>query len=110
MSLTIHRVAQYARFSSDNQRTESIDAQLRAMNQYCKQQHWQIVATYTDEARSATTDNRPQFQQMITDSSKGIFDIVLVHKLDRFSRDRYDSAIYKKRLKKNKFALTCSPS
>lgn len=107
MSLTIHRVAQYARFSSDNQRTESIDAQLRAMNQYCKQQHWQIVATYTDEARSATTDNRPQFQQMITDSSKGIFDIVLVHKLDRFSRDRYDSAIYKKRLKKNNVQL-CS--
>ena len=107
MSITIHRVAQYARFSSDNQRTESIDAQLRAMNQYCKQQHWQIVATYTDEARSATTDNRPQFQQMIADSSKGIFDIVLVHKLDRFSRDRYDSAIYKKRLKKNNVQL-CS--
>ena len=107
MSLTIHRVAQYARFSSDNQRTESIDAQLRAMNQFCKQQHWQVVATYTDEARSATTDNRPQFQQMITDSSKGIFDIVLVHKLDRFSRDRYDSAIYKKRLKKNNVQL-CS--
>ncbi len=105
--LNIPRVAQYARFSSDNQRTESIDAQVRAMNQFCKQNHWQIVATYTDEARSATTDNRPQFQQMISDSSKGIFDIVLVHKLDRFSRDRYDSAIYKKRLKKNNVKL-CS--
>lgn len=105
--LNIPRVAQYARFSSDNQRTESIDAQVRAMNQFCKQNHWQIVATYKDEARSATTDNRPQFQQMINDSSKGIFDIVLVHKLDRFSRDRYDSAIYKKRLKKNNVKL-CS--
>ncbi len=105
--LNIPRVAQYARFSSDNQRTESIDAQVRAMNQFCKQNHWQVVATYTDEARSATTDNRPQFQQMIKDSSKGIFDIVLVHKLDRFSRDRYDSAIYKKRLKKNNVKL-CS--
>ncbi len=105
--LNIPRVAQYARFSSDNQRTESIDAQVRAMNQFCKQNHWQVVATYTDEARSATTDNRPQFQQMISDSSKGIFDIVLVHKLDRFSRDRYDSAIYKKRLKKNNVKL-CS--
>ena len=105
--LNIPRVAQYARFSSDNQRTESIDAQIRAMNQFCRQQHWQVVATYKDEARSATTDNRPQFQQMITDSSKGLFDIVLVHKLDRFSRDRYDSAIYKKRLKKNNVKL-CS--
>lgn len=105
--LNIPRVAQYARFSSDNQRSESIDAQIRAMNQFCKQNRWQVVATYTDEARSATTDNRPQFQQMISDSSKGIFDIVLVHKLDRFSRDRYDSAIYKKRLKKNSVKL-CS--
>lgn len=105
--LSIPRVAQYARFSSDNQRSESIDAQIRAMNQFCKQNRWQVVATYTDEARSATTDNRPQFQQMISDSGKGIFDIVLVHKLDRFSRDRYDSAIYKKRLKKNSVKL-CS--
>lgn len=77
------------------------------MNQFCRQNKWQVVATYTDEARSATTDNRPQFQQMIADSGKGIFDIVLVHKLDRFSRDRYDSAIYKKRLKKNNVQL-CS--
>ena len=105
--LNIPRVAQYARFSSDNQRSESIDAQIRHMNQFCKQNHWQVVATYTDEARSATTDNRPQFQQMINDSSKGLFDIVLVHKLDRFSRDRYDSAIYKKKLKKNNVRL-CS--
>jgi site-specific DNA recombinase len=107
MPLNIPRVAEYARFSSDNQRSESIDAQLRAMNQFCKQNHWQVVAIYTDEARSATTDNRPEFQKMIADSSKGIFDIVLVHKLDRFSRDRYDSAIYKKRLKKNHVTL-CS--
>ena len=103
--LNIQRVALYARFSSDNQRTESIDAQIRAMKKYCQQQHWQIVATYVDEARSATTDKRPQFQQMIADSAKGIFDILLVHKLDRFSRDRYDSAIYKKRLKKNHVQL-----
>lgn len=107
MGIYIPKVALYARFSSDNQRSESIDAQVRAMNNFCKQNHWQIVATYTDEARSATTDNRPQFQQMITDSSKGLFEIVLVHKLDRFSRDRYDSAIYKKRLKKNNVRL-CS--
>ena len=107
--LSIPKVAQYARFSSDNQRSESIDAQIRAMNQFCKQNHWQVVSTYTDEARSATTDNRPQFQQMIADSGKGLFDIVLVHKLDRFSRDRYDSAIYKKKLKKKPCqALQCA--
>ena len=104
--LNIQRLAQYARFSSDNQRSESIDAQIRAMNQYCKQQHWQIVATYADEAKSATSDNRPQFQKMIHDSDKGLFDIVLVHKLDRFSRDRYDSANYKKKLKRTMSSCT----
>lgn len=57
--------------------------------------------TKVDEAHSETTDRRPNFQKMIEDSSKGLFDIVLVHKLDRFSRNRYDSAIYKSRLKKN---------
>ena len=103
--LIIPKVALYARFSSDNQRTESIDAQIRAMKSYCKQQHWQIVATYIDEARSATTDNRPDFQRMISDSSRGIFNVVLVHKLDRFSRNRYDSAIYKSKLKKNNVSI-----
>jgi len=75
------------------------------MKAYCQQQHWQIVATYIDEARSATTDRRPNFQQMIEDSGKGLFDIVLVHKLDRFSRNRYDSAIYKSKLKKNNVSI-----
>ena len=96
-----NRAALYARFSSDNQRTESIDAQLRAMRSYCAQRHITIVHTYVDEAKSATTDRRPAFQQMISDSAAHIFDILLVHKLDRFARNRYDSAIYKRELKKN---------
>ena len=50
---------------------------------------------------SAKTDNRPQFQQMIKDSNKGLFDVVIVWKLDRFARNRYDSAHYKNLLKKN---------
>lgn len=93
--IEIKRAALYARFSSDNQRTESIYAQIRAMRQFCNQNKWKIVETYVDEAYSATTDRRPDFQCMIEDSGKGLFDIVLVHKLDRFSRNRYYSAIYK---------------
>lgn len=80
--IEIKRAALYARFSSDNQRTESIDAQLRAMRQFCNQNKWKIVKTYVDEAYSATTDHRPDFQRMIEDSGKGLFDIVLVHKLE----------------------------
>ena len=96
-----NKVALYARFSSDNQRSESIDAQIRAMKAYCKQHNFVIVNTYVDEAKSATTDRRPAFQQMIADSSNHTFDILLVHKLDRFARNRYDSAVYNRELKKN---------
>ena len=95
------RVALYARFSSDNQRTESIDAQIRAMTAYCEQNGYTIVKTYVDEAKSATTDRRPSFQQMIKDSSNHEFDLLVVHKLDRFARNMYDSAVYKRELKKN---------
>ena len=73
------RAVLYARFSSDLQRSESIDAQIRAMTKYCEQNHMQIIDTYIDEAKSATSDKRPSFQRMIDDSSKRIFDVVLVH-------------------------------
>ena len=98
---TINKAALYARYSSDNQRSESIDAQLRAMQNYCQQNHILIVETYIDEAKSATTDHRPSFQKMIADSKYHQFNIILVHKLDRFARNRYDSAAYKRELKKN---------
>ncbi len=101
MIRTANKVALYARFSSDNQRSESIDAQIRAMQAYCQQHKFSIVETYIDEAKSATTDHRPAFQQMISDSSTRSFNILLVHKLDRFARNRYDSAVYKRELKKN---------
>ncbi|MEA5073422.1 MAG: recombinase family protein [Eubacterium aggregans] len=91
----------YARFSSDNQRDESIDAQVRACKEYATHHGYLPVNVYSDEARSATTDKRPGFQQMVSDSSSGTFSVVLVHKLDRFSRDRYDSAYYKRQLKMN---------
>ncbi len=99
------RAAIYARYSSDNQREESIDAQIRAIKEYAQRNNMEITKIYTDEARSATTDNRPKFLQMVKDSSLKIFDTIIVHKLDRFSRDRYDSAFYKKQLKKNGIKL-----
>lgn len=95
------RVVLYARFSSDNQRSESIDAQIRAMKKYCQERKFKIINIYTDEAKSATTDKRPSFQQMIADCKSHNFDAVIVHKLDRFSRNRYDSAMYKRELKRN---------
>ena len=89
----------YARFSSDNQREESIDAQLRACREYCKRNDIQILEEYKDEAKSATTDKRPGFQAMFQDLHRGV-DYIIVHKLDRFSRDRYDAAYYRRLIKK----------
>lgn len=91
----------YARYSSDMQRQESIDAQIRAIEEYCKKNQILIKRTYIDEAQSATTDHRDQFLQMIKDTKELKVDYCIVHKLDRFSRNRYDSAFYKRELKQN---------
>lgn len=90
----------YARYSCDNQREESIEGQLRECEAYCQKNDFTVVGTYIDRAESARTDQRPEFQHMIQDSSRGQSDLVIVWKMDRFARDRYDSANYKSRLKK----------
>jgi site-specific DNA recombinase len=81
------KAAACARYSSDNQREESIAAQLRHIREYCQKNNIQIVKIYTDKAKSATTDDRPGFLQMIQNSTLGQFNAVIVHKLDRFSRE-----------------------
>ena len=91
----------YARFSSDKQNEASIEGQLRECMDYAERTGITVIENYIDRALSARTDNRPEFRRMIKDSVKGCFDVVLVWKLDRFSRDRYDSAHYKHILKKN---------
>ena len=91
----------YARYSSDNQREESIEGQLRECKEYAERNGILVLQSYIDRALSAKTDNRPEFQRMIRDSAKGLFDTVLVWKLDRFARNRYDSAHYKSQLRKN---------
>ena len=91
----------YARYSSDNQREESIQGQIRENTAFAEKNGIVIVGYYMDRAVSAKTDNRPKFQRMIRDSAKKTFDVVIVWKLDRFSRNRYDSAKYKAALKKN---------
>lgn len=91
----------YARYSSDNQREESIEGQIRECTAFAEKNGITILRHYIDRAYSAKTDNRPEFQNMIKDSKEKLFDIVLVWKLDRFARNRYDSAKYKTILRKN---------
>ena len=91
----------YARYSSDHQREESIEGQIRECTAFAEKNGITLLHNYIDRAYSATTDNRPAFQEMIKDSHKKMFDVILVWKLDRFARHRFDSAHYKNLLKKN---------
>lgn len=89
----------YARYSSHNQTEQSIEGQLRDCYEYAKRNEYTVVGEYIDRAISGSTDERPDFQRMIKDASKRQFERVIVWKLDRFARNRYDSATYKHKLK-----------
>lgn len=94
------KAAFYGRFSSNNQREESAEAQLRASSDFADRNNYEIVAKYIDRAKSGTSSRkRTEFLRMIKDAEKGLFQVIIVHKLDRFSRDKYDSAFYKRKLK-----------
>jgi len=91
----------YARYSSDNQTEQSIEGQLRVCQDYAQRNDIVILNTYVDRAMTGTNDNRPDFQKMINDSSNKDFQYIIVYKLDRFSRNKYETAKYKKILKDN---------
>lgn len=95
------RAAFYGRYSCSNQTEQSIEGQFHVSEQFADANDMEIVAKYIDRAQSGTNANRKEFQRMITDSEKGMFDVVLVYKLDRFARNRFDSAMYKRKLRDN---------
>ncbi|MCL2228410.1 MAG: recombinase family protein, partial [Firmicutes bacterium] len=89
----------YARYSSNNQTEQSIEGQVKVCGEFAQRQNLAIVGEYVDRAMTGTNDKRPEFQRMISDSKQEIFDVILVYKLDRFSRDKYESVVYKRQLK-----------
>ncbi len=91
----------YARFSSHAQNEQSIEGQLKECYAFAERSGLRIVHEYIDRALTGTTDKRPEFLQMIEDSKRKGFQFVVVYQLDRFARNRYDSATYKAKLKKN---------
>ena len=91
----------YARYSSDNQTEQSIEGQVRVCKEYAERNDILVVDSYIDRAMTGTNDHRPEFQRMIKDSSKKEWDYVIVYKLDRFSRNKYESVIHRKTLKDN---------
>lgn len=91
----------YARYSSNNQTEQSIEGQIRVCREFAQRNGIVIVGTCIDRATTDTNDNREQFQKMLKDSDKKSLDYVLVYKLDRFSRDKYEMTIHKHTLKEN---------
>ena len=91
----------YARYSSHQQTEQSIEGQLRDCYQFANQKNIKIIGEYIDRAQSGRTDNRADFQRMIKDSSKKLFDAVIVWKIDRFGRNREEIAINKVKFRKN---------
>lgn len=90
----------YARYSSYGQQEQSIEGQLRDCYAYAQREGHTVIGEYIDRAISGRSDDRPDFQRMIADATSKQFQAIIVWKLDRFSRDRFDNAHYKAKLKK----------
>ena len=91
----------YARYSCDAQTEQSIEGQLRVCEEYAAKNDILILDTYIDRAMTGTNDMRPDFQRMIRDSAKKQWTYVIVYKLDRFSRNKYEATVHKNTLKNN---------
>lgn len=91
----------YARYSCEKQTEISIEGQLEVCKKYAVEHDYYIVDTYIDRAVSGRTDQRDAFQKMLKDSALKSFEVVVVYKLDRFSRDKYESAIHRHTLRQN---------
>ena len=90
----------YARYSSHGQKDASIEQQVADCEAYAKANNLRVVKVYADRHLSGTNDKRPQFQLMLKDAAHGKWRYVICWKIDRFARNRYDSATYKYRLRK----------
>ena len=97
----------YARYSSDSQTEQSIEGQIRICNQYAEKNDLIVVEQYIDRATTGTNDNRAAFQQMLRDSKRKQWSVVIVYKLDRFARNKYESVVNRKNLQTT--ALNLSP-
>ncbi len=94
------RAAVYARFSSHNQRSESIEIQLDKSRAYCRENGLKVVREYCDYAQTGRDTNRAQFQAMMADARRGLFDFVVIYKVTRIMRNRDEMAMARIMLRK----------
>ena len=94
----------YARFSSHGQNEQSIESQVRTCKEFADSKGYTVINVYSDKAKTGTNDKRPDFQRMMKDAQSGTFGYIIVYMMDRFSRNRRDSIMYKEMLKE-KFGI-----
>ncbi len=94
----------YARFSSHGQNEQSIESQIRTCKEFADSKGYNVIGIYSDKAKTGTNDKRPDFQRMMKDAQSGAFGYIIVYMMDRFSRNRRDSIMYKEMLKE-KFGI-----
>lgn len=99
MTTTPLRAVIYARFSSDMQREESIDAQVRACREYCNKQGYLVTGIYKDEAKSGkSTLERDEYNRLLQDAEDDLFDVIIMHKIDRNARNEFDYHMFKQKM------------
>lgn len=94
------RAAIYARYSSHSQRSESIEIQLEATRKYCAEHGLDVVHEYADYAQTGTNADRAEFQRMMSDAKKHMFDYVVIYKVTRIMRNRDEMSFARLVLKK----------
>ena len=97
----LRTAAIYARYSSESQTEQSIEGQVRVCKQFAEKNDLLVVGQYIDRATTGTNDNRAAFQQMLRDSKRKQWSVVIVYKLDRFARNKYESVVNRKKLTDN---------
>ena len=85
-----------------------IEGQLRLLRAYCRGQGWAVVAEYTDLGESGIKENRPEFQRMVSDAERGVFNLVVVADFSRFFRDAFLGELYRRRLRDAGVELVCA--
>lgn len=90
----------YARYSSHNQREESIEQQIEECSAFARANDIQITDVYSDEAVSGKTDQRTAFQRMMRDAEKRKFEVVVAYKSNRIARNMLNALLYESKLDK----------
>lgn len=102
------KVAIYSRVSTEEQAKEglSVDAQIEKCKSFCDARGWEIFKIYKDAGFSAGTLKRPALELLLRDANEKKFDIILVYKIDRFSRNLKDLITILEDLKTKKINFT----